>query len=557
MKDSSTQILSAKLQDAMCRLEAYSKKACEKQSASPLRKTISLFKSLIFDKKREQIEILQAIDIISRERLFIQKLKEGTQAERNLADALTKTIETYNNSHDCYQENQHNQLPSFFLKFEHPPSCHLPKIDLPQEKSLKFHYPGISCQINSNLEKSIRLKHKAAPFIKSSSTIQLSKQIAELFQMKALALLERYGIATNFEARNLVKNSPIITTIESETSTCTLTQQLLLFPGQTIVVMGSSELNLKTQTIHRLFPETFYISLESAQTGFPHPSQRSGWALANQLLPESPQRPDLLCILSQFFERKKSVTMALLPHSRLLDKAKHLLKLKKCLFETHKNELIELHREFALTLLQTAPSSQKRSDSLTSIIQFYDSLYHLSNPFDLLSDAHLKMRDLFICRPHKALLEAITETSQPFQQKHQGMSYEIAKNILQNAFNLEAVSTPSYCSITWNYIACLGCLLGTSTNQIILQYLSEDLLYAPPILNSFEQKIQSAAYKQAEDFINELHMELSPDKQTNLQWMYQKLKTNILNDIAILNAEEHPPISVELAHYFLSRHQSL
>lgn len=555
MENSSTQVLTAKLQEAISRLAAYSKETSKKLSTSPLKKTILLFKSLISDKKREKIEVLQAVDLISRERLFIQKLKEGSPAERSLADSLTQTIEAYNNSHDChkeYEDSQNNRISKFFLKFESTPSSPLPKIDLPSEKSLKFHYPEISCSPSR---------------IKSSSSIPLSKQAAELFQMKALALLERYGIATNPEARSIVKNSPIFTTIENETSVCILEQQLVLFPGQTIVVMGSSELNLQTQTIHKLFPGTFYISLESTQTGFPHPSQRAGWAWANQLLPESPQRPDLLNVLANFFERKKQVMTALLPHGKLLNQAKNLLRLKKQVFENNKNELIELHREYALTLLQAASSPQNKEDILSSITLFYDLLHADISPFDLLTDIHQKVRDQFIAKPHKALLDKVnTHSDKIFPQVNKGLDFETAKNILNNALkdshheiqtylNLETATEKD--NIIWKYIDRLAILLGPSTNQIILQYLSEDLLYIPPILNGFERKIQASTYAQAEDFMSELHAGLSLNKQTNFQWIHQKIKDDISKDMSILKSDGNLPIPNELEHYFQLRHQSL
>ncbi|MBA3816731.1 MAG: hypothetical protein H0X29_09500 [Parachlamydiaceae bacterium] len=394
--------------------------------------------------------------------------------------------------------------------------------------------------------------------------------------MKVLTLLERYGIATNPEARNIVKNSPIITVLESETSKCTLTQKLFLFPEQSIVVMGSSELDLKTQTIQKLFPETFYISLESTQTGFPHPSQRAGWALANQLLPESPQRPDLLDSLSHFFERKKLTMTGLLPHGKLLAKAKNLLRIKKHLFEINKNELIELHRNYFLTLLEIAPSPLNRGEIRSSIIEFYDMLHRHSTPFDVLVDAHQQMRDLFITRPHNALLEAIiAEPSQAFQKKYQGMKYEIANDFLQKALDsshreiiscdklylaraqIEHLVPARGIEIQWKYIDSLGTLLGTSTNRIILQYFSEDLLYVPPTLNVFEQKIQSAAYRQVKEFMEELHAELSVNKDENYQLIYSQIKAGLLNEIDILNSNDQLPVSTELASYFQLRHQSL
>lgn len=532
MKDSATQLLKAKLQEAMRCLEAYSKEMLKKRGVSRLQKTVSLFKSLVFDKKREHIEILQAIELISRQRLFIQKLKDGTPEEKKLANSLTKIIEAYNDTQQSQEKNKthhENKVSKFFQKFESFSFSEFPKIDLPQEKSITFNSPGI---LLSRLNK-------------PSSSIQLSKQTTELFQMKALALLERYGIATNPEARGLVKNSPIIATIESGTSKCILTQQLLLFPGQTVVVMGSSELDSKTQSIHRLFPETFYISLESTQTGFPDPSQRSGWALANQLIPDSPQRPDLLDSLSEFFERKKALTVDLLPHGKLFDKAKHFLRIKKALFDANSRELIELHRELALTLVQVSQFLSKENIDCEIVNSFFDYLQKCSQPMDELISAHQKVRGVLISKPHKVLLETIiTESVES--------SYDVARAVLEKALEGNYLDLFNSEEPDSKYIAILGSILGKATNQIILQYLSEDLLFLPPILNAFEQKIQALAYRQAEDFINELHAE-----DFDADEMYQKVKGDIESDIALLKMNAFLVIPEKLAAYYQMRHESL
>ncbi len=96
--------------------------------------------------------------------------------------------------------------------------------------------------------------------------VHLTKQFMELFQMKALVLLERHGIATNTAVRVAVKSTPIHASLDGNALQCTLTQILTLFHGQTVVVSGSSELDPKTRTISRLYPETFSISVESRKT---------------------------------------------------------------------------------------------------------------------------------------------------------------------------------------------------------------------------------------------------------------------------------------------------
>lgn len=559
------------LENAIRKLEEFSREQTEMLSCSvsPLQKTIALFRSLIHEKKRpkeafkiDQQEVLQAVETVNRERLFIQKLKSGTPTERKLADSLTKAIEAYNTSRDfhCLNPKSPNKsLGKFFLKKECPASfVDLPKIDLPQQATVEFHYPERPA--------SDGLKHNSLKS-ESLSSIHLSKQSSELFQMKALALLERYGIASNSEARTLVKSSPILTSPESDASKCTLAQTLTLFPGQTIVVMGSSELNPKTQSINKLFPETFSISLESTQTGFPHPSQRTGWALANQLLPESPQRLDLLGNLSQLFHRKKRVIADLLPQGVLIGKAKKLLKLKKHVFERNKCELIALHKQLALALLQAVPYCSNISVEPVSF--FFDELLNHSSSFDLLADANQCIRDRFIAMPHQCLMDAVMN-EHPCQKPsaHSNMSIESAKAILINAIDhaknevalsrVKAANSP-YEMRKLDYVGCLGPILGSAATQIILQYLSEDLLFAPPHLNLFERKIQTMAYQHVTDFLDELDISLSPNKIDAEDQILASLKEKIANDILLVNQNEEADLSLTdaIATYFHKRYTHL
>lgn len=556
MSESSTKDRKIDLQAAIGKLEAFSREASEIQQASPLQKTILLFREFIKSKiivheENKKKEVLQAIEIVNRERLLIQKMQSGTPEERKLADSFTKAIDTYNKSRKVKgTPEERNTLTRLLNREWHAPMQDLPKIDLPQQFTVEYHYPKKPIIDGS--------KHKISLITSESPpSIHLSKQYTELFQMKALALLERYGIASNAEARASVKNTPIVPIFATDPSKCTLEQTLTLFPGQTILVMGSSEWNHTTQSISRLFPETFSISLTSTQTGFPHPSQRAGWALANQLLPECPQRLDMLPNCKAFFETKKQVTFALLPNGKLVDKAKKLLKLKTEVFNTHKGVFIDMHKVFIKALIEASPSAQK-DHFLDITMAFFNELECQHAPYNLISNVHQKIWDSYIAKPHQALFQAAFKEMSPHpgHTENNHTTKQIFEEALRHSKNeialLRIHAASSYEKRKLDYIECIGSIVGIAAEGIILQYLSEDLNFPPPTLSPFERMIQTMAYLQAEDFVQELFSDSVPNERA----IYSQLSKQMMQDTLVLSNNVPLNFSNELAEYYHQRHEA-
>lgn len=564
-KISSSKESTAKLREALCKLESYSLEATE--SISSVSKTISLMRAIFaspFDshqkKHRHQRhppnknEVLIAVELINRNRLLIEKLKEGTPAEKELAEQVTKTINAYNESCDKriqgYMSNR-QRLTNFFSKSK-PDQQILPKIALPKKVSVQRHYP------ENVLPKPIQKLDS-----KTALSVPLSKQSAELFHMKAIALLERYGIASNPEARDFVRTSPIHTTCEEGKSICTLSQTLSLFPGQTIVVMGNSALDPKTQAIRQFLPETFCLSLESTQTGFPHPIQRAGWTLASQLLPDFPQRLDLLNETAELFKRRHQTVTELVQQGDLLKHAKYLLALKKICFDSHAKELLDLHKTFTKNLLNAAGAETAAYEASE---RFYLLLSKHPSPFSLLADTSQLLIERFMVKPHQSLLNAIIKgKSTNLGSNHAELRYKAAKILLNQAVDLakqemnqqtdEAKLVDEH--IKFDFIKNVGSLLGDAAKQIFLQYLSEDLVYLPPKLTPFEDRIQAMAYGHLKDFLDELSTPLTGDSTVDQELVYALLKRQISSDIALFNDNASSTIPQELTNYFQKRYISL
>lgn len=555
-----------KLCEAIGKLEAYSLQQIESLKSSTISKTISLVRSVLashFDSKHkkhrhqryppDKHEVMSAVELINRNRLFIEKLKEGTPAEQELAEKFTHTIETYNESCDqriqgCISNRE--RLAKFFSKDTQDEE--LPKIALPKRVTVQHHYP-------KHL-----LPKKRQQFASTMQTsVPISKQSAELFHMKAIALLERYGIASNPEARSFVKQSPIQTTWEESSSTCTLTQTLSLFPGQTIVVMGTSSLDPITKAISHLFPDTFCLSLESTQTGFPHPIQRAGWTVASQLVHEFPQRIDLLKKTADLLFRKNQAVLGLVPQGNLLKHAKELLVLKKKCFSMHTQELLNLHSTLTFTILE-----KTRADESVKILaqQFHELLCNHPQPFDCLADVSHLIREYFMVKPHQQLLDAIIKGKlTDFAHRNPEIRYAAAKACLDHT--LTTAKNEIRCKkaetkllneqIKLDYIRSMGSIFGEASKNIFLQYLSEDLVFSPPTLSSFECQVQTAAYSHLKDFLDELSTPLEEEDAHHQKWMSQQLKSALLSDIALFQDNSPLNISEELSQYFQSRHISL
>lgn len=373
--------------------------------------------------------------------------------------------------------------------------------------------------------------------------------------MKTISLLERYGIATNPEARSIIKQTPILASIEENQPKYTLTQTLTPFPGQTVRVIGTSEFDPHTRKIHRISPKTFAIALESNQTGFPDPLQRAGWTLSHVLVHDYPQRIDYLQESVQVLQKKKLISATLLPHTQGLDKAKQLVKMKKKLFGENLQEFAALHKKLACLLAKNDSSFE-----LDAIEQFFAALPTVANPFEWLSHAHQMAADLFIAQPQQALIHSIlNDRFGKFGKKSENCfpnvstSLEIIIKEAENQLQLQQEKANATTEqVKLYYVTQMGKVIGHASMPILLQYLSEDLMFPPPELKLFQQKLQALAYRHVLDFFEELSFSLDPGQVHS--WM----KKELLDDIALLEGGASGlEIPQELSKYFAFRHINL
>lgn len=510
------------LRNAIQKLDELSNPAASNKT-TPLRLMLKLFKQQK-PKPPQHTHVISkgssiaTIETINKMRFEILRLRSGNDEEQALADSLTKKIESYNAT--CKKSQQ------------------LPLIELPEQKKVEYHYP--------QQPKNLNAKHSAVPFAHSS--IAVSKQNAELFQMKALALLERFGIATNPEARGVVKSTPI-TAVSTGQATCTLVQTFHLFPGQTIVVKGNSELDSTSQAIKALVPETFSISISQDLdlTGFPAPLQRAGWTLGGALIPKFLQRKDLLKEVDKLIKEQQELTARLTPHGNLISYSKKILKAKQETFKKHQDELIGLHRKLMYALINAA----ERSDLKSVIDNYFNDLMKNANGFDQLTDAYCVIRNQFISSPQQNLIEAIIAgKSTNLGSNEAEVRLKAAKEFLTTEIERAKSSLEPNATSELQFIKSIGELIGKGSASITLQYLSEDLVYSPPCLNKFEKKLQEISIIHLQDYLEDFR------SQTTVKNTYTQVQAHLAADIDALESDKFM-FSTLLENYFSKRYQSL
>lgn len=261
----------------------------------------------------------------------------------------------------------------------------------------------------------------------------LSKQEADAFRMKAITLLRDNGIhfPTVSDQLQTIQRSPIIA--KADPSFVSVFQSISTFPGETIELKGTFKRELKSKYSIPV-ADSFKLSQQSHQTGFPHPSQHNGWALSERLIAKEPV-PGLEALL----QKKKQLAEDLSRCGPILTKAKGLLKQKRSTFESDKKRFIELHRQLALAIFNSAPVHVQTNKE--TIGSFFDDLHDVHSPYDHLSEVYYKLPDnnpfavtlksLWNVSFHHIETQADYPRLSPFEQKLQAAAYKQLQEFLE------------------------------------------------------------------------------------------------------------------------------
>ncbi|MGA8164047.1 MAG: hypothetical protein WB791_03360 [Waddliaceae bacterium] len=566
---------SAKLTKALETLEAFTRlNASEpiphifhhQKEGSAFKRLFSLARCFLaatfFEKVRKQNEsqrgqaqrdVWNAIDDVKRYHPLIRK--KNNAEEKRLIRRLNETIGRYNQMMENFGgscSNWHKRLFCFLIKKSRLSLTETEKIQLPSTK--------ISQKASAKLKP--MPKRIAALIGQNNLPHTITNRVVDAFRMKAISLMQNHGLpfSSIAEALNFVQESPIYTTISrdakkgnvSASSVISLQQTITPFPGETIILRGAFRRNPQALSPITPIPESFELSRSSVQTGFPYPSQYSGWALSDVLIPSHPHRLDQLEQLPLLLKKKYDIAQKFMGRDRLLDKAQKLLANKKNAVEENQKSFLSLHKKLCFAMISSAPKDVLVEDIGNLVLAFFDWLEKQPSPLTTLSEVYHEINRKFIIEPYQALQNIwIQQSSRDLLSDNSSRSYFAARQILQrkreqSRHQLENATTQPSDVVAFQ--AAFGKIVGGSCQQIILQYMSELMEFSPPELSPFEKKILSATFYQLEGFFEELEEEdLS---QQALATIEQYLKRDI--DLFQSQTMQHP-IVLELENYYQSR----
>lgn len=524
-------------------------------------------KNLLRQQEIKQI-IFSSIEVLKKHYRLLQKLKKGNHEEQKWARHGLDIINAYN----ALLIRSRKPPTSFWEKmkgflYEHAGAVLVTNeikrnwIEIPSEIFIRFDSVG------DNEEK---VMETIATNLKKGKLVEFSKTERDIFTMRAITLVEKSRLPPELsgDISSLMHTTPItaLKTDEDESSSViSMVQMLTPFPGEVVTVQGKFKRDDTSRVPSVPDPKSFRVSTIVTQTGFPHPSQYTGWALSNAIIPEHPLRMDLLNRFPAIIKIKKQVATDLLPGERLNLKAKEMLKLKKKVFDDNAEEFTDLHHQLSNAIFRAAGYDESNQETVDN---FFDILKTHPSPFDFLSQTHHLINKYFLEYSHERLVQEWHSHQNP--DLHKGTPkdlYNATRHILQNSLDKAREEVAAQLKqpqtqveeTTLNFILQQGQLLGRAALALYLQHFSEKIGFAPPLLKHFELSIQTCGIRQILTFQKELDRVLPPNPEEMESRHRDTLIRLIKEDIAIFEddpAYEEPAahIAFELERYYNSRY---
>ncbi len=565
----------AELQVAISNLEQFARR---KKSSSLSDVILPIFSSkakVNLENKKASVRnvVLQAIKTIKSHHLFIEKLKKGNDDDKKLADSIHQAIKQYHAAldepHDSPNEWS-DRITKFFLGSSLAQDLKPYRINLPNLTSVQW----LHLQ-NDKADARIQLAFNAnICFTTDLLQDPLLAKEGDALRMKASTLIRQHGIVFKNIAETLssVRNAPIRATYDPHSETSTLYLKLDVLPGTVIKVQGSFKRDIQDSSVP--IAESFKLSLENTQTGFPFPIQYTGWSVNSSLIPTYPYELDQMTIFKSIYEARVSTALMLQPNGTLINHAKQLIELKKKVMSRNVLELCEMHKTLVLAFIENSllDINFNKEEAKLVVEKYFNLIKDLPNALEYVAEAYQVMNHNFVETPFAKLQEACHEKS------NDGLFHNDV-NVIQNAAfafldgEFEQVFQ-SLCKEQENsatdlmfymieFEKCLAKVLTPSFYAILLQNLSETLRCAPPMLDDFSQKIQLSVYTQFYCFQEDLNSDLSKLEDAEA-FIENKLKERLKNDIALFQAQsfestEHLliPLVEELEDYFNACYYSL
>lgn len=496
--------------------------------------------------------ILKARDIIQSHSALIEKFKEGDEAQRKLAESALLTIQHYNAivAQDSFDKKKYNYERKCLLSDQEIKGQ---KIELPHVISVQYNSHPDSHPAHKMLKELSQALHKGAhKKTFSALTHQESLQVMiDAFHTKAIMMIEEHLKKSKAEIVPLVKqNTPDIDE-ESQPDVITMRQLIEVDAGSVICVTGCFN-RIHSKFMIMPIKDSFRLSFQFTHTGFPYPSQHTGWALADKWIDASPLRMDQTPLFQKVNERRNRLAHQLLFDQTFIQKARRHFKMKRDVFDQNRHIFLPLYRQLQQALQQGAPNGMNQS----LLEAFYQELERAPSAFDLLAQTQQQVVHLFIKQPMKALQDEWLEAEKtPLriglpQERFQAASQRLEQHGQQAQKQLD-------CSQSLHaYILEQGLLLSKAFQSVGLQYQSEKMGFSPPLLNDFERKLQACAFQQLLAFLDECEQRIDSVDPAQIKSDLLIAWSKDLHFLESNNEEDHAlslAIVNELERYFTSR----
>lgn len=556
------------LQTAISNLEQFARRRKSSSLSDVILPIFSSKAKAKFESKKADVrnDVLQAIKTIKSHHFFIEKLKKGNDDDKKLADSIQLAIKQYH----AVLDEQHD-VP---MQWSERLARFLSGSSLTQDlKPYRINLPNISNVQWLHLQNDkadARIQSAFLSNFKSASESILDPLLVhegDALRMKASTLIRQHGITfkTISEALASVRNAPIRATYDPDSNTSTLYLHLNVLPGTVIKVQGSFKRNEKESSVP--ISDSFKLSLENSQNGFPFPAQYTGWAFHSALIPAFPLEIDQMLLFKPLYESKAAMAQTLLPNGKNVFQAKHLIELKKQAMNRHSVEFCEFHKTLALSFIENAPKIENydKNQAQETVEKYFALIQGLPNALEYISEAYQLLNDYFVASPFAKLQEACHEKSnEDLFHTDVNVIQNAAFDFLDREFEhaLEVLSLEHKTSQlelmqgTIEFVVCLARTLTPSFYAILLQNSSETLRCAPPMLDDFAQKIQLSMYSQLKSFEEELSLDIAQLDNAEL-FLENRMRALFQQDIALFQAPsfeatEHSliPLVEELEDYF-------
>ena len=541
---------------------------------TPLEKVVGLAKSFIGPlfsghKRREQSRkleelkqaILSARDIIQSHSALIIRFKEGDKSQRKLADYALSAIQRYNAAiskrdqaetakHEVYNYERHRLLLDEEIKGQ--------QIELPHSLSIKFESHPDTHPAHKLFKEMGRTflaaGTKKSPAAHSPTHKKTLQFMIDTFHMKVIRLIQTHLSHQNSmgEIVPIVKETPLEIDEESNPELIAMQQLLEMGPGFFILVSGCFKKNSADPKFLSLpMLDTFRLSFQLTHSGFPYPSEHTGWALGGEWVEAAPLRSEQVPHFQKLDQRKKQLAHQLVYEQPFIQKARRHAKLKRDIFDQNRELFLPLYRQ----LLFALRDNRSKEEELI-VDSFYQELRSAPSPFDLIVRTEQQMQNFFIRQPIKALEEEWLNAESTLRFGTPQEKFQAACKKL-NAYRIKANEEVSPAHPHKAFLLSQGRLVGETFQTIALQYQSEKMGFSPPLLNDFERKMQLCAFQQLLTFMDECENRLDIADPDQIKGQMMAAWTKDLEIIQSSSVDDGHSLSLaiidELEFYFNSR----